>query len=113
MDRADFLPPRIRELPEYDGPFDAYRLAAAGADVLFATYPAGTVIDPHRHDTDNVGVIIRGELVLSLDGAESRYGPGDWYHVLPGVTHAAHFDHDTAEIEFWFAATDPSTEENT
>jgi hypothetical protein len=61
MDRADFLPPRIR----------------------------------------------------ALHGAESRYGPGDWYHVPPGVTHVAQFDHDTAEIEFWFTATDPSMEENT
>ena len=32
MDRADFLPPRIRDLPERDGPFDAFRLAAGGAD---------------------------------------------------------------------------------
>ena len=109
MDRADFLPPRIRDLPEFDGPFDAYRLAADGAEVLFATYPAGTVIDPHRHDTDNVGVIIRGELVLVVDGTESRYGPGDWYHVPPGVTHAASFDQDTAEIEFWFSARHPTT----
>jgi hypothetical protein len=45
--------------------------------------------------------------------ALSRHGPRDWYHVPPGVAHAARFDHDTAEIEFWFAATDPSTEENT
>ena len=116
MDRADFLPPRIRDLPEFDGPFDAYRLVADGADVLFATYPAGTVIAPHRHDTDNVGVIIRGELVLTVDGAESRHGPGDWYHVGPGVIHAASFDQDTAEIEFWFSApettTNLTTEEN-
>ena len=109
MDRADFLPPRIRALPDFDGPFDAFRLAADGADVLFATYPAGTTIDPHHHETDNVGVIIRGELILTVDGEDSRYGPGDWYHVSPGRTHAAQFDQDTAEIEFWFSA---STEEN-
>jgi quercetin dioxygenase-like cupin family protein len=109
MDRADFLPPRIRALPDFDGPFDAFRLAADGADVLFATYPAGTTIDPHDHETDNVGVIIRGELILTMDGEDSRFGPGDWYHVPPGRTHAAQFDQDTAEIEFWFSA---STEEN-
>jgi quercetin dioxygenase-like cupin family protein len=109
MDRADFLPPRIRELPDFDGPFDAFRLAADGADVLFATYPGGTVIDPHDHPTDNVGVIIRGELILTMDGRESRYGPGDWYHVPPGISHAARFDQDTAEIEFWFSASTERT----
>ena len=104
MDRADFLPPRIRGLPDFDGPFDAYSLAAEGADVLFATYSAGTTIDPHDHPTDNVGVIIRGELILTMGGEESRYGPGDWYHVPPGTAHAARFDQDTAEIELWFSA---------
>ena len=104
MDRADFLPPRIRDLPDFDGPFDAFRLAADGAEVLFATYPAGTAIDPHDHPTDNVGVIIRGELILTMGGEESRYGPGDWYHVPPGTSHAARFDQDTAEIELWFSA---------
>ena len=104
MDRAEFLPPRVRELPDFDGPFDAYRLAADGADVLFATYPAGTTIDPHDHPTDNVGVIIRGGLILTMGGEESRYGPGDWYHVPPGTSHAARFDQDTAEIELWFSA---------
>jgi quercetin dioxygenase-like cupin family protein len=107
MDRADFLPPRIRALPEFDGPFDAFRLAAEGAEVLFATYPAGTTIAPHRHDTENVGVVIRGELRLTVDGRETRYGPGEWYHLDPGVTHAARFDHDTAEIEFWFSPAPP------
>lgn len=102
MNRAAFLPPRIRALPEFEGPFDAYRLAADGADVLFATYPAGTVIGTHRHDTENVGVIIRGELILSVAGEETPYRPGDWYHIPPDTEHAARFEHDTAEIEFWF-----------
>jgi quercetin dioxygenase-like cupin family protein len=105
MDRSDFLPARIRALPDFDGPFDAYRLAAEGADVLFATYPAGTTIDPHQHDTENVGVIVRGELILVVDGAESRYGAGDWYHLPPHTEHAARFDQDTAEIELWFQTT--------
>jgi quercetin dioxygenase-like cupin family protein len=109
MDRTEFLPPRIRDLPDFDRPFDAYRLAADGAEVLFATYPAGTTIEAHDHDTDNVGVIIRGELVLTMGGVESRYGPGDWYHVPPGTSHAARFDHDTAEIELWFSASTERT----
>ena len=100
-DRPAF-PARIEALDEFDGPFDAYRLAADGCDVLLATYPAGTVIDPHSHETHNVGVITRGELILVIDGDAERFGPGDWYEVPAGVTHAARFDVDSAEIEFWF-----------
>jgi quercetin dioxygenase-like cupin family protein len=96
------FPPQIRELPPFDGPFDAYRLAAGRCDVLFAAYPAGTKIADHHHDNDNVGVITAGQLILTIDGIETRHGPGDWYHVPPGKTHAARFERETAEIEFWF-----------
>ena len=97
------FPERIESLPPFDGPFDAYQLAADGADVLFASYPAGTVIDPHRHDTENVGLITEGELILIIDDVETRYGIGDWYHLDPDIEHAARFEVETAEIELWFA----------
>lgn len=100
--RIDHFPPEIESLPDYEGAFDAYRLAASGCDVLFATYPAGTHIDAHTHETNNVGVITKGQLTLTIDAEVTTYGPGEWYHVPAGVAHAAHFDVDSAEIEFWF-----------
>ena len=98
-------PNRIRSLPLYDGRFDAYQLDADSAQVLFASYPAGTEIPPHRHDTDNHGVIIRGELILSMNGETQRFAVGDWYHVPAGVEHAARFEQETDEIELWFDPT--------
>jgi hypothetical protein len=41
---APHFPELIRSLAPFDGPFDAYRLAAEGCEVLFASYPAGTEI---------------------------------------------------------------------
>ena len=98
----DVFPELIRGLPAFDGPFDAYRLAASGCDVLFASYPAGTEIEPHTHPTRNVGVILEGELFLTVGGEEKRFGVGDWYEVEANEEHAARFDVDTSEIEFWF-----------
>ncbi|MGF1537049.1 MAG: cupin domain-containing protein [Elainellaceae cyanobacterium] len=98
------FPQQLRSLPKFDGPFDAYQLDAKGCKVLFASYPAGTEIPPHSHDTDNVGVITQGELVLIMDGTESRYGAGDWYRVPAHVEHGARFERETSEIEFWFQA---------
>jgi len=97
------FPSLIRNLPKFAGPFDAFRLQADDCDVLFASYPAGTMIKPHHHETENVGVITQGELILVLDGDEIRYGPGEWYHIAARVIHAARFEKDTSEIEFWFA----------
>ena len=96
------FPDLIRQLPDFEGPFDAHRLEASDCEVLFASYPAGTFIDTHTHPTRNVGVITEGELILTSGGSESRYGVGDWYHVDADEEHAARFDVATSEIEFWF-----------
>ena len=95
-------PDKIKTLPLFDGRFDAYKLNASGCDVLFASYPAGTNIPPHQHDTDNYGVITKGELILTMNNKTTRVGVGQWYHVPANVEHAAHFEQQTDEIEFWF-----------
>lgn len=99
---AGQYPEKIKSLPLYDGRFDAYKLAAQECDVLFASYPAGTSISAHVHDTDNHGVITRGELILTMNGVTSRVAAGSWYHVPANTEHSAHFETDTDEIEFWF-----------
>ena len=44
------FPQLLRELPKFEGPFDAFKLAAKDCDVLFASYPAGTTIAAHDHE---------------------------------------------------------------
>ena len=96
------FPAEIEGLPDFDGPFDAYRLQADGCQVLFATYPSGTSIAPHTHPTNNVGVITKGRLILTVGDRVTTHGPGEWYHVPAGAEHEARFETDSAEIEFWF-----------
>lgn len=97
------FPSIIRDLPDFEGPFDAHRLEAKGCEVLFASYPAGTSIPPHTHPTWNAGVITEGELILTKGGKESRYGPGDWYELAANEEHSARFEVATSEVEFWFS----------
>ena len=99
---AGSYPKRIKELPLYDGRFDAYKLEADNSQVLFASYPAGTEIPPHKHDTDNHGVITKGELILTMAGKTERISVGQWYHVPANVEHSASFEVETDEVEFWF-----------
>jgi quercetin dioxygenase-like cupin family protein len=96
------FPELLRGLPPFEGAFDAFKLEAKDCDVLFASYPKGTTIAPHRHETENVGVITQGELLLTLNGAERRYKVGEWYHIPANAEHAARFEVETSEIEFWF-----------
>ncbi len=103
---SKYFPDRIRALEPYDGAFDAYRLAAEGCEVLFASYPAGSTVPSHVHVTENIGVVTLGALFLETDGNETRFGPGEWYHLDANQTHAARFETDTAIIEFWFSPAD-------
>ncbi|WP_019509357.1 cupin domain-containing protein [Pleurocapsa sp. PCC 7319] len=96
------FPEKIRSLPIFQGRFDANKLTTEDVDIYFASYPEKTVIEPHQHDTDNYGVVTQGELILIIDGEEKYFYPGDWYHVEPNHVHAARFEKDTSEIEFWF-----------
>ncbi len=102
MSLSNYFPQLIQNLPRFEGQFDAFQLSANNCDVLLSSYPAGTVIDPHSHDTENVGVITRGNLLLTMDGKTEQFGAGEWYHVPEGQEHAAEFTEDTAGIEFWF-----------
>jgi quercetin dioxygenase-like cupin family protein len=87
--------------------FDALKFEAEDAEVYVARYPAGTAIEPHHHDSENYGIITRGELVLITNGQESRFGVGQWYHLKPNQIHAARFEQETEEIEFWFKKNRP------
>ncbi|MEM1433834.1 MAG: cupin domain-containing protein [Pseudomonadota bacterium] len=99
---TESFPQLIAGLPPYEGRFEAFQLNAERCTVLFASYPAGTRIEEHRHETRNCGVITRGELILTTAAGERRFGVGDWYELEPNEAHAARFDVETAEIEFWF-----------
>ncbi|MGI9249809.1 MAG: cupin domain-containing protein [Pseudohongiellaceae bacterium] len=102
MSSDNYFPALIRQLPTYEGQFAANKLTAANCDVLFASYPAGSEVPPHTHPTENVGVITKGLLSLTMDGETRDYGPGDWYHIPTEREHSARFSKDTGTIEFWF-----------
>jgi quercetin dioxygenase-like cupin family protein len=106
MDQTDHsvLPPQLRALPVLDSSkVDGHKLSAPGCDVLFVTGAAGTYLPHHTHDTDNVTLIVSGEVSVAANGAESRYRSGEWYHTDPGESHAIRFEADTLQVELRFA----------
>jgi quercetin dioxygenase-like cupin family protein len=82
----------------------AWALNAPGCKVLFVATPAGTVLPPHTHDTENVTLIVSGEAIVTTDEGEFRCGPGQWYHTDPGQKHGIRSDVDTLQVELAFDA---------
>lgn len=90
---ADRFPDLITNLPEADIPFDGVRgWISQGPDrqvVFFDIDPVGEVA-PHSHG-EQWGVVVEGEMELTIGGRMRRLRPGDSYHIPSGVVHSAKF----------------------
>lgn len=87
---ADF----VRALPEADLPMPgifANLLAGPHGQAVFFALPAGTVVPPHSHGAQ-WGIIVKGELDLTIAGVRRTYRQGDSYFIGEGVEHSAVID---------------------
>jgi quercetin dioxygenase-like cupin family protein len=87
---ADF----IQALPQADLPMagiTASLLAGPHGQAVFFELPAGTVVPPHSHGAQ-WGIIVKGELELTIAGVKHTFRQGDSYFVGHGVEHSAVID---------------------
>ena len=86
-------PEVITGLPEADVPLEGVRgWLSQGLDhqiVFFEIEPIGE-IPPHSHG-EQWGIVVEGEMELTIGGETKRLGPGDSYHIPAGVVHGAKF----------------------
>ena len=86
-------PEMITKLPRVANPFPGVTgWVSQGPDhqtVFFDIAPIGEV-PPHSHG-DQWGVVIEGEMELTIGGVTRRYGPGGHYFIPAGVVHSARF----------------------
>ena len=90
---TDGYPKFITSLPEIDLPIDGVRgFLCQGTDqqvVFFDIDPIGG-IPPHSHG-DQWGIVVEGQMELTIGGETKRYRPGDSYFIPAGVEHSATF----------------------
>ena len=87
------FPEIITKLPPVDIPLPGVRGWLSQAKdhqvVFFDIDPIGE-IPPHSHG-DQWGIVVEGEMELTIGGRARRYRPGDSYHIPAGVEHGARF----------------------
>ncbi len=84
---ADF----IRALPQADLPMagiNAFLLAGEKGQAVFFELPAGASVPPHSHGAQ-WGIVVAGEVDLTIDGQKRTYRRGDSYFIGDGVVHSA------------------------
>jgi quercetin dioxygenase-like cupin family protein len=100
MDHPIF-PNMVTNLPEADIPFQGvYGWLLQGADhqlVFFDIEPIG-VVPPHSHG-DQWGIVLEGEVELTMNGETHIIGPGKTYFIPAGVEHSATFRSHTLVVD--------------
>lgn len=86
------FPKVITDMPEADVPFRGVRgWIAQGEDhqlVFFEIEPDAEVPE-HRHEYTQWGVVLDGELELTIEGETRVYGKGQDYVIPPHAKHSA------------------------
>ena len=86
-------PEFLTSLPEIDVPIAGIRAwLSQGPDhqIAFFDIDSKEAIPLHHHG-EQWGIVVEGEMELTIGGETRTYGPGDSYHIPAGVDHGARF----------------------
>jgi len=99
-------PDMIRNLPEIEIPIEGIRgwLLQSGAhQAVFFDIHTEEELPPHSHCAQ-WGIVLEGEMDLTIGGKTDRRRKGDWYFIPAGVEHSAKFLSRVQVIDVFDAA---------
>jgi quercetin dioxygenase-like cupin family protein len=83
----------IRNLPEIDIPVEGVRgwlLQGENSQIVFFDIQPVGEIPLHKHGAQ-WGIVVEGEMDLTIGDDTKRYKKGDWYYIPSGTMHGAKF----------------------
>ncbi len=91
MSKEDFFPDIITNLQEANIPVEgvrAYLLQGMNQQLLFMTFDNDVEVPEHTHEAQ-WGVVLDGEIELTIGGTKCIINKGDTYFIPKGVKHSA------------------------
>jgi quercetin dioxygenase-like cupin family protein len=83
-------PEMIEKLPDIDIPVPGVRgklFQGEEMQAVFFSVETTTEIPPHHHQAQ-WGVVLEGEMAMTVDGVTKKFEKGDSYFIPAGVTHS-------------------------
>ncbi len=56
--------------------------------VLLSQWAPGAIAPEHLHPHEQVGICLRGHVIVTIAGEDYPVGPGEFYHIPSGAPHA-------------------------
>jgi quercetin dioxygenase-like cupin family protein len=98
------FPQIIRDLPEADIKFEGVRGWIAQGEnhqiLFFEMGPLGEVSE-HSHESPQWGIVVEGEIALTINNTTTVYESGDEYLIPAGAKHSAKFKTHVRVIDFF------------
>lgn len=91
MPKTENFPDIINKLPHANIPIEgltSHLLQGTDQQVLFMSFDKDIVVGEHYHEAQ-WGVILDGEIELTIDGQTHTYKKGDTYYIPKNVPHSA------------------------
>ncbi len=102
--KTEGFPKFITDLPEADVQYKGIQAWISQSDnhqvVFFDITPSAEVTE-HFHETPQWGVVIEGEIELTINGETKIYGKGDEFHISALAKHSARFRSRFRSIDFF------------
>ena len=99
----DFYPDEIQKLPEADVPFSGVRawlLQSEHGQLVFFGFTRDVEVPAHQHGAQ-WGVVVDGEIVLTIADQTKTYRRGDSYFIPANTKHSALVKSGARVIDFF------------
>jgi unsaturated pyranuronate lyase len=93
-----------RDLPVIE-PYPGVRGRVVHADqatMVVYEYAPKTIVETHKHEVEQVGVVVKGSLAMVIAGDQRILTPGDSFRVPAGAAHGARvFEEPTTVVDVY------------
>ncbi len=87
---SEVFPKPIRNLPEADIPLEGIKAYLSQSDthqIIFMEFEKDVDLSEHSHAAQ-IGIVLEGQIDLTIEGKKKTYTKGDRYFIPDGVLHS-------------------------